>query len=330
MPLDLPKRRPVAGPNCVSERNVRTFLSETVGSSNVRRLPHLKFGILVAFDGVVQLQPCHARELMNQMHPAFLMPDVQSSVDTRRIPIQRVGVRSVRYALDVRTAGEATRTVGTFNLDVYLPAEQKGTHMSRFVELLEEQHAPLDLTGLHCMLERMLVKLDASAGRIEVAFPYFITKTAPVSGMNSLMDYEVEFKAELHDGVPRTWLRVRVPLTSLCPCSKNISDYGAHNQRSYVTIAAELARDVSVEELVRMAEDEASCELWGLLKRCDEKFVTERAYDNPKFVEDLVRDVAMRLNADERILAYVLEAENFESIHNHSAYALIERDKRPK
>jgi GTP cyclohydrolase I len=174
----------------------------------------------------------------------------------------------------------------------------------------------------------MLAKLEAQAGRIEVTFPYFVMKTAPVSGVESLMDYEVTLTGELRDGTMRLSLKVLVPVTSLCPCSKKISQYGAHNQRSHVTIAAELAGELPVEDLIRIAEEEASCELWGLLKRPDEKFVTERAYENPKFVEDLVRDVATRLNADERVLAYTLEAENFESIHNHSAYAVIERDKR--
>ena len=155
-----------------------------------------------------------------------------------------------------------------------------------------------------------------------------MNKTAPVSGVQSLLDYEVTLTGETRHGATRLFLQVLVPVTSLCPCSKKISQYGAHNQRSHVTIKAELAGDVAVEELIRIAEEEASCELWGLLKRPDEKFVTERAYENPKFVEDLVRDVAQRLNADERIVAYVLEAENFESIHNHSAYAVIERDKR--
>lgn len=146
--------------------------------------------------------------------------------------------------------------------------------------------------------------------------------------MRSLLDYEVSLTGETRDGTTRVFLKVLVPVTSLCPCSKQISRYGAHNQRSHVTIDAELNAEVAVEELIRIAEEEASCELWGLLKRPDEKFVTERAYENPKFVEDLVRDVAQRLDRDERIGAYVLEAENFESIHNHSAYALIERDKR--
>ncbi|MFL9890567.1 GTP cyclohydrolase FolE2 [Paraburkholderia sp. RL17-383-BIF-A] len=266
---------------------------------------------------------------MNQMNPAFVMPDVQSTPDTRQIPIQRVGVKAVRHPLTVRTqAGEVQPTVGTWNLDVHLPADQKGTHMSRFVALLEENKAPLEPATFRTMLVAMLEKLEAEAGRIEVSFPYFVNKTAPVSGVQSLLDYEVTLTGETRNGATRLFLQVQVPVTSLCPCSKKISQYGAHNQRSHVTINAELAGDVAVEELIRIAEEEASCELWGLLKRPDEKFVTERAYENPKFVEDLVRDVAQRLNADERIVAYVLEAENFESIHNHSAYAVIERDKR--
>ena len=266
---------------------------------------------------------------MNQMNPAFVMPDVQSTVDTRQIPIQRVGVKGVRHPLTVRTpGGEAQPSVGTWNLDVHLPADQKGTHMSRFVALLEENKAPLEPATFRKMLASMLDKLEAEAGRIEVSFPYFVNKTAPVSGVQSLLDYEVTLTGDTRNGVTRLFLKVLVPVTSLCPCSKQISQYGAHNQRSHVTISAELASDVPVEDLIRIAEEEASCELWGLLKRPDEKFVTERAYENPKFVEDLVRDVAQRLNADTRIIAYVLEAENFESIHNHSAYAVIEHDKR--
>ncbi|GAB2882333.1 GTP cyclohydrolase FolE2 [Paraburkholderia jirisanensis] len=267
---------------------------------------------------------------MNQMNPAFVMPDVQATPDTRQIPIQRVGVKAVRHPLTVRTQdGSAQPTIGMWNLDVHLPADQKGTHMSRFVALLEEhRHVALEPATFRAMLAAMLEKLEAPAGRIEVSFPYFVNKTAPVSGVQSLLDYEVTLTGDTRNGATRLFLKVLVPVTSLCPCSKKISQYGAHNQRSHVTIDAELAGDVAVEELIRMAEEEASCELWGLLKRPDEKAVTERAYENPKFVEDLVRDVAQRLNADERVVAYVLEAENFESIHNHSAYALIENDKR--
>jgi GTP cyclohydrolase I len=265
---------------------------------------------------------------MNQMNPAFVMPDVQSTPDTRQIAIQRVGVKGVRHPLSVRTANGVQPSVGVWNLDVHLPADQKGTHMSRFVALLEENREPLDQAALRTLLASMLTKLEAHSGRIEVTLPYFVMKTAPVSGVQSLLDYEATFIAEKRDGETHLSMKVLVPVTSLCPCSKKISQYGAHNQRSHVTIAAQLAAEVAVEELIRIAEEEASCELWGLLKRPDEKFVTERAYENPKFVEDLVRDVATRLNADERIVAYVLEAENFESIHNHSAYAVIERDKR--
>jgi GTP cyclohydrolase I len=265
---------------------------------------------------------------MNQMNPAFVMPDVQSSPDTRQIPIQRVGVKAVRHPLTVRTrSGEAQPSVGVWNLDVHLPADQKGTHMSRFVALLDEHREPLELASLRAMLVSMLEKLEAHAGRIEVSFPYFVMKTAPVSGVESLMDYKASLVGEQKNGKTETWIRVVVPVTSLCPCSKKISEYGAHNQRSHVTIKAKLRKHIWIEELIDIAEDEASCELFGILKRPDEKYVTERAYDNPKFVEDLVRDVAKRLNDEERIGAYVVEAENFESIHNHSAYALIERDK---
>src|SRR5476649_2786472 len=246
---------------------------------------------------------------MNQMNPAFAMPDVQSSLDVRQIPIQRVGVKAVRYPLTIRTSsGELQPGVGVWNLDVH--------------------RAPLDQAAFRIMLASMLAKLEAHSGRIEVSFPYFVMKTAPVSGVQSLMDYEVMLTGEVRGGETRISLKVLVPVTSLCPCSKQISQYGAHNQRSHVTIAAEFEGDVAIEDLIRIAEEEASCELWGLLKRPDEKFVTERAYENPKFVEDLVRDVAQRLNADGRIVAYSLEAENFESIHNHSAYAVIEWDRR--
>jgi GTP cyclohydrolase I len=160
-----------------------------------------------------------------------------------------------------------------------------------------------------------------------MTFPYFVNKTAPVSGVQSLMDYEVTFIGEIDKGQYRQTMKVVVPVTSLCPCSKKISAYGAHNQRSHVTITARCNTFVWIEDLIRVAEEQASCELYGLLKRTDEKYVTERAYDNPKFVEDIVRDVAAVLNRDDRIDAYIVESENFESIHNHSAYALIQRDK---
>lgn len=258
------------------------------------------------------------------------IPDVQSTPDTRRLAIQRVGVKGVRYPVTIKTAGDAQPTVGTWNLYVQLPEDQKGTHMSRFIALLEGNRAALDVAHFSGLLHKMVQLLEAETGRIEVSFPYFINKTAPVSGVESLMDYEVGFTGEIKNGNVEVTLKVLVPVTSLCPCSKKISAYGAHNQRSHITVSALLAGDIQVDQLIARIEEQASCELYGLLKRPDEKYVTERAYDNPKFVEDLVRDVAGMLNADERIAAYTLEAENFESIHNHSAYALIEFDKRGK
>jgi GTP cyclohydrolase I len=269
---------------------------------------------------------------MNAPEKIFL-PDVQSVADRRNLAIQRVGVKSVVYPILVATpSGQALPSVAHIDMYVGLAHDVKGTHMSRFLEILERDLAPgkpaLSYATLKTVMTNMLERLDAQRGDIEIRVPYFIRKTAPVSGVESLMDYQVTFKAATRNGVSKFVQQVLVPVTSLCPCSKNISEYGAHNQRSHVTIAAEIEADMAIEELVRVAEAAASCELWGLLKRPDEKYVTERAYDNPKFVEDLVRDVALALNEDDRVLAYTVESENFESIHNHSAYALIEHDKR--
>jgi GTP cyclohydrolase I len=260
----------------------------------------------------------------------FVLPDIQSIADTRALPINRVGVKSVVHPMRIRAAsGEVVSTVVSADMYVGLPAEAKGTHMSRFLEVLQGQHEPLDALGFRQLFDRMLHRLDARTGFLELSFPYFISKKAPVSGVESLLDYRVKLRAEVTAARGYTCsLTVTAPVTSLCPCSKEISDYGAHNQRSHITICAETQTALTIEELVAMAEEEASCQVYGLLKRPDEKWVTERAYDNPKFVEDLVRDIALRLNRDDRVLAYVVESENFESIHNHSAYALIERDKR--
>jgi GTP cyclohydrolase I len=253
--------------------------------------------------------------------------DVQGRTDTRRLPINRVGVKDISHPVRVkdRSAGEQ-HTIATFNMYVSLPHDFKGTHMSRFVEILHAERE-ISVESFRAMLETMTRRLEADAGHIEMTFPFFIMKRAPVSGVESLMDYRASLIGELRDGRTETSVRVVVPVTSLCPCSKRISSYGAHNQRSHVTITAKLRHHMWIEELIDIAEAEASCQLYGILKRPDEKYVTERAYDNPKFVEDMVRDVATRLNADDRIGAYVVESENFESIHNHSAYALIERDK---
>ena len=253
--------------------------------------------------------------------------DVQGHADTRRIPINRVGIKDIAHPVKVKDRSEGEQhTIATFNMYVNLPHNFKGTHMSRFVEILHGERE-ISVESFKAMLEKMTQRLEADAGHIEMSFPFFVMKKAPVSGVESLMDYKASLIGEKKNGKAETWIRVVVPVTSLCPCSKKISEYGAHNQRSHVTIKAKLRKHIWIEELIDVAEDEASCELYGILKRPDEKYVTERAYDNPKFVEDLVRDVAKRLNDEERISAYVVEAENFESIHNHSAYALIERDK---
>ncbi len=269
------------------------------------------------------------------------LADVQASRDLRQIPIQRVGVKGLRYPLRWRTADGEQPAVGHFGLYVALPAEQKGTHMSRFIGLLETRLAPeapaMDVSALRSMFDEMLVLLEAEAGRIEARLPLFVRKQAPVSGVHSLMDYELSVvidgghqgdAADTADGATAdgivTTMTVVVPVTSLCPCSKTISDYGAHNQRSHITISVVSSEPIDPGEIIALAEAQASSELYGLLKRVDEKYVTERAYDNPKFVEDLVRDVAGALRADSRIRRFVAEAENFESIHNHSALARIE------
>jgi len=257
---------------------------------------------------------------------ALHIPDTQSERDDRRLVIQRVGVKDVRYPLQIQVAGAVQSTAAMWDLDVMLPAEQKGTHMSRFVGWLEGVAAtPLDLATLREQLAAMLDRLHATEGRIEARFSFFLRKRAPVSGVQSLLDYQGRWVAETRGGTTSVWAEVGVPVKSLCPCSKEISDYGAHNQRSLVTVRVELLQEIAWHELVRFAEDSASSEIWPLLKRSDEKWITERAYENPKFVEDLVRDVALRLNADARVGRYSVDVENFESIHNHSAYARIER-----
>jgi len=268
---------------------------------------------------------------MNARDPMFQtlhLPDIQASEDRRDVPIQRVGIKSVTHPLMVATARGPQPTVATVDMFVALPAHQKGTHMSRFLEVLQGAHEPLSTQALSALMRAMLQRLEADAGVIDIRFPYFVMKSAPVSGVESLMDYHARFLVEHRQGELQITQEVRVPVTSLCPCSKEISDYGAHNQRSEVTIAVTLAHPMSLEEQIQVAEEAASCELWGLLKRPDEKFVTERAYDNPKFVEDMVRDIAVRLDGDARVRAYRVASENFESIHNHSAYAQIEKDKR--
>jgi len=275
---------------------------------------------------------------MNDMNASFLKPsvmaDVQSTRDERALPIEQVGIRGVRHPLTVRTKTGSFPSVGNFEMDVALPAHVKGTHMSRFIAILQQQDKPIDSTSVVSMVSEMLPLLDATEGRVQFTYTHFVKKAAPVSGVESLMDYEVTWMSKGKknaDGSIDVELNLRavVPVMSLCPCSKEISDFGAHNQRSHVTmtVALDPQTKMTVEDLVTAAESEASSELWGLLKRPDEKWVTERSYSNPKFVEDLVRDVAGQLKADERILSFVVEAENFESIHNHSAFAKISLTK---
>jgi GTP cyclohydrolase I len=265
---------------------------------------------------------------MNTRLPNTAIPDVQSAADTRRLAINKVGIKSIRHPVRVTERGGGVQhTIATFNMYVGLPHHFKGTHMSRFVEILNAHEREISVETFKVMLREMVERLEAESGHVEMSFPYFINKSAPVSGVQSLMDYDVTFVGEIERGRPRFEMKVVVPVQSLCPCSKEISERGAHNQRSHITIVARTRGFVWIEEIVEYAERSASCELYGLLKRPDEKHVTERAYDNPKFVEDMVRDVAAALNKDDRIEWYQVESENFESIHNHSAYALIERDK---
>ncbi|MFK5915683.1 MAG: GTP cyclohydrolase FolE2 [Woeseiaceae bacterium] len=256
------------------------------------------------------------------------MEDVQSSEDTRQIPINKVGIKDIRHPVRVADrSGEEQNTIANFNMYVNLPHNFKGTHMSRFVEILNNHEREITVESFKEMMIEMTERLEADSGHVEMSFPYFVNKEAPVSKVKSLMDYDVTFIGDFVDGDNKFTLKVLVPVTSLCPCSKKISDYGAHNQRSHVTVTATLKDFMWIEEIIDLVEQEASCELYGLLKRPDEKAITERAYDNPKFVEDMVRDVAARLNTEDRISSYIVESENFESIHNHSAYALIEKDK---
>ncbi len=256
------------------------------------------------------------------------LPDVQNTKDTRAIAINKVGIKDIRHPVQVKDrAGQTQHTIANFNMYVDLPHEFKGTHMSRFVEILNNHDWEITVDSFKTMLTEMTSRLDAEVGHIEMSFHFFINKTAPASGVKSLLDYQVTFYGERKNNKNIINIKVVVPVTSLCPCSKKISDRGAHNQRSHVTVNIETGDFVWVEEIIDLVEAQASCELYGLLKRPDEKIVTERAYDNPKFVEDMVRDIAHQLNNDKRILSYTVESENFESIHNHSAYALIEKTR---
>ena len=254
------------------------------------------------------------------------IPDVQGSPDVRELAINRVGVKKITLPFAFFNGKELKNTVAEAELLVSLPKDKKGTHMSRFILLLmeEKQFSLLEMKALH---QKMLKELNATEGTISFKFPYFIEKSAPVSGLKSLMNYQAQIISNGDFDKPEIYLEITVPVTSLCPCSKEISKYGAHNQRSHIIIKVlfDETQPISLEELAEIGEKGGSCPLWAALKRPDEKFVTEAAYENPKFVEDIVRDVALMLNQDKRVKKYRISSENFESIHNHSAFALIEK-----
>ncbi len=257
------------------------------------------------------------------------MPDVQGSADRRQVAIDKVGVKGVTYPIRLRQrdGGEQT-TVASINMYVSLPHYQKGTHMSRFLEVLNQYSAAITPDEIPAIAESIRQRLDAADAHFEAAFTYFIRKLAPVSKMPGMMDYQVTFDCSVAEGKADFVMGLKVPATSLCPCSKEISQYGAHNQRCLIEARVRFKGMLWVEDLVTTLEKSASMELFAVLKRPDEKYVTEKAYENPKFVEDIVRDLALALENDDRITWFSINSENFESIHNHNAYALLTRDKR--
>jgi len=256
-----------------------------------------------------------------------MMPDMQKTRDCRNIAIDKVGVKDISYPIVVMDRKKKFQhTIARINMYVDLPHQFKGTHMSRFVEILNSYREEIALDKLEIMLAEMKKKLGASTAHLEMEFPYFIEKKAPVSKARSLMEYTCSFSATLAEEFAFV-LGIRVPVTSLCPCSKELSTHGAHNQRSIISIKVRYSNFVWIEDLVSLVEECGSSPVYSLLKRVDEKYVTEKAYENPKFVEDIVREVTEKLLAETAINWFSVEAENFESIHKHSAYAFIERHK---
>jgi|TARA_B110000967_G_C18735028_1_gene484614 GTP cyclohydrolase I len=261
---------------------------------------------------------------MNKIISNELIEDVQNTPDNRHLDIDKVGIKAIKHPIVVKDrSGIIQHTNATFSMYVHLPHNFKGTHMSRFVEILNENEREISVESFEDILKEMLERLESKSGYLEMQFTYFINKKAPVSGAESLMDYEVSFIGEMVDGKILNTVRVIVPVTSLCPCSKKISKYGAHNQRAHITLTLQTNGFIWIEDIIEQIEKQASCELYGILKRPDEKYVTEKAYENPKFVEDIVRDIATELKSNKKVSNYIIESENFESIHNHSAYALI-------
>jgi len=257
-----------------------------------------------------------------------MMPDVQGAGDARNIAINKVGVKNVHYPITLREPGDGEQhTIANINLYVSLPKHKKGTHMSRFLEILNAHHRRITPGQIIPILHEMKEKLDAADAHVFMEFPYFIEKEAPVTKAKGLMDYVCTFEGA-SNGSDDFIMGVRAPATSLCPCSKEISRYGAHNQRCEISARVRTNKLMWIEELVTIMEGAASAPVYAVLKRPDEKFVTEQAFENPKFVEDIIRDLAGALDREDRITWYSIQSENFESIHNHNAYALIERDKR--
>ena len=262
---------------------------------------------------------------MNRPTSPELIEDTQNSPDHRHLDIDKVGIKAIKHPIVVKDkTGLVQHTNAIFSMYVHLPHNFKGTHRSRFVEILNENKREISVASFEEILKEMLERLESKSGYLEMQFTYFVNKKAPVSGVESLMDYDVSFIGEMVNGKVINTTKVIVPVTSLCPCSKKISKYGAHNQRAHVTLTLETNGFIWIEDIIEIIEKQASCELYGILKRPDEKYVTEKAYENPKFVEDIVRDIATDLKTNKKVNKYRIESENFESIHNHSAYALIE------
>jgi GTP cyclohydrolase I len=259
------------------------------------------------------------------------MIDVQSSPDFRQIEINKVGVKNIEYPITVLDKrNKIQHTVGRVNMYVNLPHQFKGTHMSRFIEILNEYRGTINIKAIATILRQMKKKLNAESAYLEVEFPYFIEKRAPVSGAKSLMGYTCRFLASLVNGRHSLVVGVTAPVTTLCPCSKELSEKGAHNQRGLVTVQVKFRKFFWIEDLIRIIEHSASAAVFSLLKRSDEKFVTEKAYENPMFVEDVVRNVALRLGKHSNITWFSAESENMESIHNHNAYAYVEKEQQAK
>jgi len=258
------------------------------------------------------------------------MLDIQNQQDFRNIAIDKVGVKDIRYPITVLDkATKIQQTVALINMYVNLPKDFKGTHMSRLIEILNEHDRRISIENFSGILSTMKERLNAESAHIEISFPYFVMKRAPVSKSRGLMEYQCTFKGSLNNGKDQV-VMIRVPITTLCPCSREISDFGAHNQRGEVSLQVRFKKFIWIEDLIQLVEENASCDVYSVLKREDEKYVTEKAYQNPKFVEDVVRDIAEKLQNDSNIVWFSVECENFESIHNHNAYASIEMDKNKR